>query len=164
MELVWPLTSTYELCLVGAKTRTDFTRTTDVSSTNDPLAFSSASHGIKAILVSDVHCCWINGNTYLVVGLGINYATKELFVTKNGALLGTMGSKVRNLVHLYPTVGIKRLDNKCRVNFGQRPFEFDIVHYLQELDKDEKIKLKWPFKLYSEISTTDFYYYNIDYD
>lgn len=64
-----------------------------------------------------------------------------------------MASKVRNLVHMYPTVGIRRVDNKCRVNFGQRPFEFDILHYIQELDKTDAVKSKWPFKLYSEIST-----------
>jgi hypothetical protein len=87
------------------------------------------------------------------VGLGVNYATKEIFVTKNGTLLGTLISRVRNLLHMHPTVGIKRFDNKCRVNFGQRPFEFDIVHYLQEIDKNEAIKSKWPFKVYSEIST-----------
>eukprot|EP00029_Vermamoeba_vermiformis_P010191 TRINITY_DN5303_c0_g1_i1.p1 TRINITY_DN5303_c0_g1~~TRINITY_DN5303_c0_g1_i1.p1 ORF type:complete len:782 (-),score=153.35 TRINITY_DN5303_c0_g1_i1:109-2454(-) len=91
---------------------------------------------------------WHQGDTF---GLGVNYATKEIFITKNGVLLGTAGSKVRNLMHMYPTVGIKRFDNKCRVNFGQRPFEFDIVHYIQELDKDDKVKAKWPFKLYSQI-------------
>ena len=87
-----------------------------------------------------------------LVGLGVNYATKEIFVTRNGTLLGTMGSKIRNLMHMYPTVGIKRVDNKCRVNFGQRPFEFDIMNYLQKIDKDDNIKSKWPFKLYSQVS------------
>lgn len=124
----------------------------DVSSTNDRLAFNSASHGIKAIPVSNRDYFFIDNNVCLVVGLGINYATKELFVTKNGVLLGIAGSRIRNLMHMHPTVGVKRVNNKCRVNFGQRPFEFDIVHYLQELDKEDKIKSKWPFKLYSQIS------------
>jgi hypothetical protein len=87
-----------------------------------------------------------------IVGLGINYATKQLFVTRNGTLMGTLGKKLRNLMHLHPTVGINKVDNKCRVNFGQKPFEFDLVSYLNQLDTDEQIAARWPQKLYSQVS------------
>lgn len=87
-----------------------------------------------------------------VVGLGINYATKQLFITRNGTLMGTLGKKLRNLMHLHATIGINYLDNKCRVNFGQKPFEFNLENYLKQLDADENIAAKWPQKLYSQIS------------
>ena len=129
---------------------------TDVFSINDRLAFNSASLGTSEIHVN-IYILTYDTLSMLIyslqlVGLGVNYATKEIFVTRNGTLLGTMGSKIRNLMHMYPTVGIKRVDNKCRVNFGQRPFEFDIMNYLQKIDKDDNIKSKWPFKLYSQVS------------
>jgi hypothetical protein len=91
---------------------------------------------------------WSCGDT---LGLGINYATKQLFITRNGTLMGTLGKKLRNLMHLHPTVGINKVDNKCRVNFGQKPFEFDLVSYLNQLDTDEKIAARWPQKLYSQV-------------
>eukprot|EP00029_Vermamoeba_vermiformis_P011318 TRINITY_DN618_c0_g1_i2.p1 TRINITY_DN618_c0_g1~~TRINITY_DN618_c0_g1_i2.p1 ORF type:complete len:817 (-),score=281.09 TRINITY_DN618_c0_g1_i2:32-2482(-) len=91
---------------------------------------------------------WQVGDT---IGLGINFAKKELFITRNGVMLGSPAKRVRNLLHMHPTVGIRTLDNKCRVNFGQRPFEFDILNYLRELEKDEEVNTKWPFKLYSQI-------------
>lgn len=89
---------------------------------------------------------------HAIVGLGINFAKKEIFITRNGVMLGSPAKRVRNLLHMYPTVGIRTLDNKCRVNFGEKPFEFDILNYLRELEKDEEVNSKWPFKLYSQVS------------
>jgi hypothetical protein len=100
-----------------------------------------------------MHLSLLIGFESLVVGLGINYARKEIFVTRNGVMLGTPTKRVRNLQHMHPTVGIRTFDNKCRVNFGQRPFEFDVVSYLRELEKEEDMITKWPLKLYSQIST-----------
>jgi hypothetical protein len=91
---------------------------------------------------------WQVGDT---IGLGINFAKKEIFITRNGVMLGSPTKRVRNLLHMHPTVGIRTLDNKCRINFGQRPFEFDILNYLRDLEKDEEVNSKWPFKLYSQI-------------
>lgn len=153
--LVWPFIATSVLCLDGAKIHTVFTPMTDASSIRDRSAYNSPRFGRLVIRASDLF--FFFRNTVIItsgtlVGLGINYAKKEIFITRNGVLLGTPAKRVRNLLHMHPTIGIRSLDNKCRVNFGQRPFEFDIVNYMRELEKEEETTSKWPLKLYSQIS------------
>eukprot|EP00249_Psilotum_nudum_P007140 c20336_g1_i1 orf=333-1706(+) len=64
------------------------------------------------------------------VGAGINYASQEIFFTKNGKLVGTCTKDVK--VPLYPTIGLHSPNEKVEVNFGQRPFIFDLEALAQE--------------------------------
>lgn len=68
-------------------------------------------------------------------------------------LVSVLAKKVRNLMHMYATIGLRAQGNKCRVNFGQTPFEFDIEYYLRNLEAEQQFTNKWPMKLYSQIST-----------
>jgi hypothetical protein len=63
-----------------------------------------------------------------VVGCGLDYKSRRIFFTKNGKFLGCEFSNIgTNVVNcgLYPTVGV---DSECPifVNFGERPFYFDL--------------------------------------
>ncbi|XP_047307102.1 ran-binding protein M homolog isoform X2 [Impatiens glandulifera] len=67
------------------------------------------------------------GPTYTAgdtVGSGINYATKELFFTKNGVVVGSVHKDVMS--PLFPTVAVHSLNEEITVNFGKQPFVFDI--------------------------------------
>ncbi|KAI3820124.1 hypothetical protein L1987_13982 [Smallanthus sonchifolius] len=61
------------------------------------------------------------------VGGGINYASQELFFTKNGQLVGTVEKDVKG--RLYPTVAVHSQNEEVSVNFGKDPFLFDIKSY-----------------------------------
>eukprot|EP00271_Cylindrocystis_brebissonii_P004026 TRINITY_DN15383_c0_g2_i1.p1 TRINITY_DN15383_c0_g2~~TRINITY_DN15383_c0_g2_i1.p1 ORF type:complete len:454 (-),score=74.96 TRINITY_DN15383_c0_g2_i1:379-1740(-) len=65
-----------------------------------------------------------------IVGAGINFATQEMFFTKNGKFLGTACKDVRG--ELFPTIGLHSPSERVEVNFGQRPFLFDIEAMVQE--------------------------------
>ncbi|KAL3698051.1 hypothetical protein R1sor_012127 [Riccia sorocarpa] len=64
------------------------------------------------------------------VGAGINYASQELFFTKNGKLVGTVLKEGKG--PLYPTIGLHSPSERVEVNFGQKPFVFDIEALVQE--------------------------------
>ncbi|CAM6100520.1 unnamed protein product [Calypogeia fissa] len=64
------------------------------------------------------------------VGAGINYAAQELFFTKNGKLVGTAFKETKG--PLYPTVGMHSPNEKVEVNFGQKPYIFDVDALVQE--------------------------------
>ncbi|KAI3990893.1 hypothetical protein MKX01_026077 [Papaver californicum] len=64
------------------------------------------------------------------VGGGINYASQELFFTKNGELIGTVYKDVKGA--LYPTVAVHSQNEEVNVNFGQKPFVFDVKAFALE--------------------------------
>lgn len=70
------------------------------------------------------------------VGAGINYASQEFFFTKNGKLVGTYAKDVK--CPLYPTVGLHSLNEKIEVNFGRRPFVFNVEALAQEERKRQQ--------------------------
>ena len=95
-------------------------------------------------------CCQSTGKTYGpkftsgdIVGCGINFTNRSAFFTKNGVFQGidctvetsctlakliSLGIAFRDLkdISVYPSIGMKRPQAHLRVNFGQRPFTFDI--------------------------------------
>lgn len=77
------------------------------------------------------------GPTYTtndVVGAGINYASQEFFFTKNGAVVGTVYKDTKG--PLFPTVAVHSQNEEVHVNFGQKPFAFD----LEDFEKQERMK------------------------
>ncbi|KAI4172924.1 MAG: hypothetical protein LQ348_006672 [Seirophora lacunosa] len=77
-------------------------------------------------------CCQITGKKYGptfttgdVVGCGVNFMTGCAFFTKNGVFLGPAFRELKD-VNVYPSIGMKRPHAQLTVNFGQRPFVFDI--------------------------------------
>eukprot|EP00250_Pteridium_aquilinum_P024567 c29258_g1_i1 orf=64-1431(+) len=64
------------------------------------------------------------------VGAGINYASQEIFFTLNGKLVGSRHKDVK--IPLYPSVGLHSPNERVDINFGQRPFVFNIEALVQE--------------------------------
>ena len=61
-----------------------------------------------------------------VVGCGVDFASGCAFFTKNGRNLGTAFRELKN-IKPFPAVGMKKSPGSwISVNFGQRPFIFDI--------------------------------------
>ncbi|GAB4844799.1 hypothetical protein Ancab_038186 [Ancistrocladus abbreviatus] len=61
------------------------------------------------------------------VGGGINYASQEIFFTKNGVIVGAVYKDVKGT--LFPTVSVHSQNEEVTVNFGKNPFKFDIKAY-----------------------------------
>lgn len=61
------------------------------------------------------------------VGGGINYASQELFFTKNGTIVGTVFKDVKG--PLFPTVAVHSQNEEVTINFGKDPFVFDLKAY-----------------------------------
>ncbi|XP_058763166.1 ran-binding protein M homolog [Vicia villosa] len=77
------------------------------------------------------------GPTYTtgdIVGAGINYAAQEFFFTKNGRVIGTVYKDMKG--PLFPTVAVHSQNEEVHVNFGQKPFTFD----LKEFEAQERMK------------------------
>lgn len=64
------------------------------------------------------------------IGAGIHWGRQEIFYTKNGTKLKTAFKGVKG--PLYPTVGLHSKNECVEVNFGQKPFKFDIEGMIQE--------------------------------
>ncbi|WOL14262.1 ran-binding protein 10 [Canna indica] len=65
-----------------------------------------------------------------IVGAGINYASQEFFFTKNAKLVGTVAKDIKG--PLYPTIAVHSQNEQVTVNFGKKPFLFDIEGYMLE--------------------------------
>lgn len=105
-----------------------------------------------------VFACTASGKAYGpkfggqdVLGCGIHFARNEAFFTRNGVFLGTAFTNVKG-ERLYPSVGMKKPSEHVRVNFGGKPFVFDIdgmvererEAILQEISKADVGKLHPP--------------------
>ncbi|KXZ54134.1 hypothetical protein GPECTOR_5g234 [Gonium pectorale] len=64
------------------------------------------------------------------VGAGIHMGRQELFFTKNGSKLKPAHRPVRT--GLYPTIGLHSKGELVQVNFGAKPFVFDLEGMLAE--------------------------------
>lgn len=68
------------------------------------------------------------------IGCCIDFEKEIAFYTKNGAELGTGfdGVALEKVgTDLYPTIGLRSPGEHVRVNFGNRPFVFDITGYVK---------------------------------
>jgi hypothetical protein len=84
-----------------------------------------------------------------ILGFGINFAKKSIFFTKNGKMIqenttNAHGHKLKNIKTLFATISKMKI-KALSVNFGAKPFVFDLIQYQQQNPKAEK------FKLFSEL-------------
>ncbi|CAI2188893.1 9343_t:CDS:2 [Funneliformis geosporum] len=82
-------------------------------------------HGDDGPIGRDYGALYSTGDT---AGCGINYLDGTVFFTKNGIHLG-IASKYLFDGDLYPTVGLISPNECIEINFGMKPFEFDIDQY-----------------------------------
>ena len=85
-------------------------------------------------------CCSGTGKPYGpifttgdVVGCVINFVSNTVLFTKNGMLLGVAFSDFitpsKSGLPLFPAVGLRTPGEVVEVNFGSKPFKFDILQY-----------------------------------
>eukprot|EP01023_Acetabularia_acetabulum_P029617 TRINITY_DN27945_c0_g1_i16.p1 TRINITY_DN27945_c0_g1~~TRINITY_DN27945_c0_g1_i16.p1 ORF type:complete len:471 (+),score=48.06 TRINITY_DN27945_c0_g1_i16:188-1600(+) len=73
------------------------------------------------------------------VGAGIHMQKKEIFFTKNNQYLGVACSIDLTMIsELTPTIGLHSKNESVEVNFGAKPFKFDLEGMVEEVCQDEK--------------------------
>jgi len=60
------------------------------------------------------------------VGCGFNTSNRSCFFTKNGKYIGLAFKDMRKDLAFFPTVGMNSIGEKVEVNFGQKPFLYNI--------------------------------------
>lgn len=78
-----------------------------------------------------------------IVGCGYNVTNSSCFFTKNGKFIETAFKDLKQDVPWYPTIGMNSMGEKVEVNFGSKPFAFNIEleNILQEAHyKDLKLE------------------------
>ncbi|KAL9342356.1 hypothetical protein Peur_065681 [Populus x canadensis] len=73
------------------------------------------------------------------VGAGINYTSQEFFFTKNGALVRAVSKDMKGL--LFPTVAVHSQNEEIEVNFGKKPFAFDLKEYERQETMKQQMKV-----------------------
>ena len=84
-----------------------------------------------------------------IVGAGINFASEEIFFTKNGKLLPSVPMTGKTL--LYATIGLLSCNGEVKVNFGQRKFVFDLK--AMKLNEDGSLQTHLDTSMCSEYLT-----------
>ena len=60
-----------------------------------------------------------------IIGCGYYYSKNSIFYTCNGKFLGFAFKNVE-YINYYPTISLHSLNEKVCVNFGKKPFVFDL--------------------------------------
>ncbi|KAI7906608.1 concanavalin A-like lectin/glucanase domain-containing protein [Cokeromyces recurvatus] len=66
-----------------------------------------------------------------IIGCGVDFRNMTAFYTKNGVYLGTAFKKIKETMELFPFIGFKTPGEKIEVNFGAKPFMFDIEQWIE---------------------------------
>ncbi|GMT27960.1 hypothetical protein PFISCL1PPCAC_19257, partial [Pristionchus fissidentatus] len=77
-----------------------------------------------------------------VVGCGLNLVRRSVFFTKNGENIGTAMNILDSIDELYPTVGLQNHNSIVDVNFGQKPFCYDIHKDLHKMRDEVKRQIE----------------------
>ena len=68
------------------------------------------------------------------IGAGVDFQRMEIFFTKNGKHIGVAFKDVPGF--LYPTIGLHSPEEHVSVNFGTKPFAFDIEKYVSKRESE----------------------------
>lgn len=68
------------------------------------------------------------------IGAGVDFQRMEIFFTKNGEYLDVAFKDVPGF--LYPTIGLHSPGEHVLVNFGSKPFMFDIEKYVSKRERE----------------------------
>lgn len=85
------------------------------------------------------------------VGMGVDYVTKTIFVTKNGRFLGSaydvFTTEFLATMDLYPVVGMDSKDT-VHVNYGgiDHPFHFNLASYCHRQQQNSKFRIATKFQ------------------
>ena len=82
-------------------------------------------------------------NFIIILGCGFNTSSRSCFFTKNGKYIGLAFKDMREDLTLFPTIGMNSIGEKVEVNFGGKPFAYNIELeiILQEAhEKDLKLE------------------------
>ena len=71
-----------------------------------------------------------------IVGAGVDFQLMEIFFTKNGKHIGFNPAFQNVPGFLYPTIGLHSPGEHVSVNFGQKPFLFDIQKYISKRESE----------------------------
>ncbi|KHN33205.1 Ran-binding protein 10, partial [Glycine soja] len=91
----------------------------------DLIAGHESSHGVLYSGDEDTGSTFLSGD---VIGAGINYSTNEFFFCKNGELVHSVPNNLSNR-GLYPTIAVLSQHEEMHVNFGQKPFAFNLKDF-----------------------------------
>ncbi|KAL8692549.1 MAG: hypothetical protein Q9218_002442 [Villophora microphyllina] len=109
-------------------------------------------------------CCQMTGKKYGpifttgdVIGCGINFMTGCAFFTKNGVHQGTAFRDLKD-INVYPSVGMGRPNAQVTVNFGQKPFVYDIDDLIrrERTAINEEINATSSSSLHSQVDESTF--------
>eukprot|EP01130_Rhizamoeba_saxonica_P003814 TRINITY_DN1581_c0_g1_i2.p1 TRINITY_DN1581_c0_g1~~TRINITY_DN1581_c0_g1_i2.p1 ORF type:complete len:564 (+),score=102.85 TRINITY_DN1581_c0_g1_i2:41-1693(+) len=77
-----------------------------------------------------------------IIGCGVDWNTNALFFTKNGEFIGNTNDKIMRISKLYPIIGLHSHGEKVQVNFGEKPFVFDIVSKINKEGGDNNMTVE----------------------